>query len=200
MSKTPTIQEIIDYWEVRESECGLAVDWSEAHERCWRCGYERHLQKCHIIPDSLGGSNTPDNLVLLCVECHKENPNVHDKKFMWEWLRKEAQPYYDTYWHIRAAKEFEKIYGRENKFDIAAIEIAKKYNTFPIDIGNMMNEIDKLLEIQSGFYKKALESATVHFGEGNLNTSTRVWCLREAEKLWEEIDARKEDTGKLTAQ
>lgn len=42
MSKRETIKtsiiEIVDYWTGRQDECGLSVDWAEAHERCWRCG------------------------------------------------------------------------------------------------------------------------------------------------------------------
>ena len=35
---TASIDKIVTYWEQRQDECGLAVDWSEARERCWRCG------------------------------------------------------------------------------------------------------------------------------------------------------------------
>ncbi len=45
-------EDIVNYWSRMQDECGLSVDWSEAHERCWRCGYKAKLQKCHIIPDS----------------------------------------------------------------------------------------------------------------------------------------------------
>src|SRR5262249_7661154 len=69
--------------QCREDECGLGVDWSEAEERCWRCGYKSSLQKCHIVPDSLGGAARPSNLVLLCCRCHREAPNVADPRFMW---------------------------------------------------------------------------------------------------------------------
>jgi hypothetical protein len=57
--------EIVQYWEVNTSECGLGVDFAEAHERCWRCGYKLPLERCHIIPASLGGEDTPSNYVLL---------------------------------------------------------------------------------------------------------------------------------------
>ena len=29
--------QIVDYWIGHEDECGLSVDFAEAHERCWRC-------------------------------------------------------------------------------------------------------------------------------------------------------------------
>jgi len=59
-------RDIVDYWSKIKDECLLSVDWSEAETRCWRCGYQKRLQRCHIIPNSLGGKDTPSNLVLLC--------------------------------------------------------------------------------------------------------------------------------------
>ena len=38
-----TIPEIVDYWFSRVYEGDLSVDASEAHERCWRCGYQTKL-------------------------------------------------------------------------------------------------------------------------------------------------------------
>lgn len=46
-------QEIADYWFSRKNESGLSVDESEACERCWRCGCEATLERCHIIANSL---------------------------------------------------------------------------------------------------------------------------------------------------
>ena len=52
-----TKKQIVAYWSSVQDECGLSVDWAEAKDRCWRCGYEKRLQKCHIIPDSIGGKD-----------------------------------------------------------------------------------------------------------------------------------------------
>lgn len=104
-------REIVDYWTSRESECGLGVDWAEADERCWRCGYKSVLHGCHIVPDSLGGPNAPSNLVLLCGRCHREGPNVADARFMWIWMGSTCVPLHDTYWTERGLQEFEKCLG-----------------------------------------------------------------------------------------
>lgn len=50
-----TIQEIVDYWRNILYEGDLSVDWDNADSHCWRCGCEKNLERCHIIPDSLGG-------------------------------------------------------------------------------------------------------------------------------------------------
>ena len=60
-----TKKQIVDYWAEHVSEAGLSIDFSEADKRCWRCGCQRTLERCHIVPDSLGGEDTPSNFVLL---------------------------------------------------------------------------------------------------------------------------------------
>ena len=105
--------EIVAYWETREEEGGLGVDWADADKRCWRCGYPtKRLQRCHIVPRAFGGPYAPENLVLLCRRCHREAPNVDDPRFMWIWLRATCLPFYDLYWTARGAVEFEEMFGR----------------------------------------------------------------------------------------
>ena len=56
---------------------------------CFACLHEYRqwdeLQRCHIIPDCLNGSNNSSNFVLLCRMCHKINPHsIHDDIYlMW---------------------------------------------------------------------------------------------------------------------
>ena len=88
------------YWARHTDESGLSVDFAEAHERCWRCGCRRRLERCHIVPDSLGGEDIPSNFVILCKRCHLDNPNVADPEIMWDWLRAYSVPLYDTFWDI----------------------------------------------------------------------------------------------------
>ena len=91
-------QDIINYWikYIDESD-GMNFDWAEADKVCWRCGCYRKLQRCHIIPDSLGGKDEPCNFVLLCSECHQEAPNVESKTFMWDWIKSYYTPLYNTF-------------------------------------------------------------------------------------------------------
>lgn len=107
------ISEIIDYWIRFEDECDLNFDWSEANTICWRCGCERKLERCHIIPYSLGGKDEPSNFVLLCSECHQEAPNVESKTFMWDWIKSYHCPFYNTFWQKRAIEEYERIYHKD---------------------------------------------------------------------------------------
>lgn len=50
---------------------------------CFACGHFANIERCHIIPLIDGGSNTVENLHLLCRSCHsvsEGNPNY------WQWL------------------------------------------------------------------------------------------------------------------
>lgn len=160
--------EIVDYWFSRIDECGLSVDAAEAHERCWRCGCKRTLERCHIVPASLGGSAEPSNLVLLCHRCHLDNPNVADPEIMWDWIRAYGTSFYDTFWIIQGMKEYEFIYNRslEEEFKTRNIE----------DI----NEFNKII-------KEEMRKATYHFGDPYLNIATIAGVIRMALKKYEEM-------------
>lgn len=155
-------QEIVDYWFSRVDECGLCVDAAEAHERCWRCGCKSSLERCHIIPESLGGKDKPSNLVLLCRRCHVENPNVIDTDIMWDWLRAYGTVFYDTFWIIQGIKEYEFIYQKS------------------------LNEELKSLQIDNNKFKniilEKLRESTFHFGHPYLNSSTLAGIIRMALK------------------
>ena len=109
--KTP-IQEAVKYWAERIDECGLSVNWAEAETHCWRCGCEENLQRCHIIPDPLGGRDEPANIVLLCERCHIHGPNVTDPEIMWDWIKAYSVPFYNTFWCLLGAKEYRFIYKK----------------------------------------------------------------------------------------
>jgi hypothetical protein len=46
-----------------------------------------YLQRCHIVPKSLGGCNCAANLVLLCRKCHKASPDTRDPVHFVTWVR-----------------------------------------------------------------------------------------------------------------
>ena len=107
-----TIEQAVRYWSKHIDESDLSVDWEEADHVCWRCGCSRNLQRCHIVPDSLGGEDRPENIVLLCARCHADGPNVADADIMWDWIKAYKVTFYDTFWNIMGRKEYEFIYGK----------------------------------------------------------------------------------------
>lgn len=165
--KTP-VKEIVEYWSKHQDECGLSVDWSEAHERCWRCGYKKRLQKCHIIPDSLGGKDEPSNLVLLCARCHIDAPNVESKTFMWDWIRANGTSFYNAFWFMRAQKEYEFIYGTSFLEELKARDIISDYDLrlfFNLKIGRSIHHFAHPWNNEStdaGLFRMRLEEYDKH--------------------------------------
>ncbi|KOV79101.1 hypothetical protein ADL03_38160 [Nocardia sp. NRRL S-836] len=156
-------RQIVDHWSGVER---VAVDWSEACERCWRCGYRAALERCRIVPASLGGTDTAANLVLLCGRCHREAPTHADPRYLWRWLRATSVPSHDTYWTIRGWAEFEVIFGRK------PLECFKEA---AVDHGALNAECRALAADE-------FAKTVVHFGEGRLNPSTIACVIAEIEK------------------
>lgn len=169
-----TIEEIVDYWMHHEEEGGLSVDWAEAHERCWRCGCKRGLQRCHIVPHSLGGEDTPSNLALLCGRCHLDNPNVADPEIMWDWIRAYGVSFYDTFWNIHGMIEYEKIYG------VSVHEELKKRN---LATEEGMLEFKEISSVMFG-------QASWHFGDPHFNVATIAGVYRMTFKEYDRQHGR----------
>src|SRR3972149_252426 len=107
----PTKIEIINFWKDKIDEYGILIDCGEPS--CWACGFhydakydirnsnaswqdisecwkKMPLQRCHIVPKSLGGSNEPINLFLMCSECHDLAPDTAIKEIFFEWVKKQS--------------------------------------------------------------------------------------------------------------
>ena len=183
-----TISQAVDYWSKRIDECGLSVDWAEAHTHCWRCGCERNLERCHIIPDSLGGEDAPRNIVLLCKRCHADGPNVTDPEIMWDWIKAYGVPFYNTFWSILGMKEYQFIYKTSYAKDLADILAAANLEADD----QVLGEIKEIIHEEMG-------KAGVHFGHPYLNTATmaginRIVLKTFAEKYNVEFPIKREET------
>lgn len=129
----PSKIEIFEYWKDRLDQLGFFVDWGEPS--CWVCGFHYRtkydikrsnspwyqvlkcwekipLQRCHIVPRSLGGSNKPDNIFLMCRECHDTQPNSSIPEIFFEWAR--SQNFYK--------REFGKILAATDAFAVVGAD------------------------------------------------------------------------------
>jgi hypothetical protein len=68
----PPVQAIADYLGLDEAICLI----------CWQTPVER----AHVVPQSLGGSNDMRNFALLCPRHHREAPDVADAEAFWSWV------------------------------------------------------------------------------------------------------------------
>lgn len=161
------ISDIVGYWFSKVDESDLSVDAAEAHERCWRCGCKRNLERCHIVPAALGGKDEAANLVLLCKSCHAENPNTTDVEIMWDWIKAYNVPFYDTFWNIRGMQEYRFIYKKSIREELEDLGL---YN-----IESIEKEFEQILS-------KVNEEVSVHFGQPYLNIATIAGMYRMALK------------------
>jgi len=165
-----TRREIVEYWFSRVYEGDLSVDAAEAHERCWRCGCKKALERCHIVPDSLGGKDEPENLVLLYKRCHADDPNVSDPEVMWDWIKAYKVPFYDTFWGIMGMREYEFIYHKTVMKEIRDMKLFSPDQEEELE--NAMKEIMREVAAMTSY----------HFGQPYMNTATVAGGYRMALK------------------
>ena len=163
-----TITQAIDYWISNEDELNLSIDWEEASNHCWRCGCENNLDRCHIIPDALGGEDHPSNIVLLCKRCHSEGPNVNDKQIMWDWIRAYRIPWYDTFWMARGMIEYKFIYKKAVSQEIIDI----------LERANIKIEPHKIKDLLDEIHEPIINEASIHFGQPYFNSATIAGLIR----------------------
>jgi hypothetical protein len=107
MDDLPLKGQIVDHWKDRLPGLDITIDWRQPG--CWACGFHygaRYaikrpdsswheilrcwdnipLQRCHIVPRSLGGTNEAANLFLMCRECHDLAPNTSIPEIFFEWV------------------------------------------------------------------------------------------------------------------
>lgn len=74
--------------ELVGEDCFLNIIDEDYKEKiCYACGKDCNPQRAHIIPDSLGGEPNPDNMFLLCVSCHQNNPDTIYKDMFFKYIK-----------------------------------------------------------------------------------------------------------------
>jgi HNH endonuclease len=156
-----TAMSISSYWSGQRCESEMGCDWEESCKRCWRCGGERPLQRCHIVSASSGGPDEPWNYVLLCSICHAEAPAVEEPGEIWTWITSTSR-YFDNghhsllYWWELQQGLMDELRSRVSEAAIRHIE-------------------------ESGLYRvliaEAFRRATTH--AGRYSESSLRWVIRK---------------------
>ena len=175
-----TKEAIADYWlNSEEMDWGLMfIEPEDAHERCWYCGRKTsRLERCHIVPDSLGGKPEPSNMVLLCHSCHLEAPNVSYKEAMLDWLYtswdKSFLGLYETHQIYNHLKYYEDTYKSNylNDLNSALFSIYKMNpNKF---------SVDKITEWVKKIITEEVHKSSNHWGQYYYNDSTSSFTYRK---------------------
>lgn len=90
---------LIDYYEPKCWCCGKYIDFGRTEEQYYKIlnsdkphkvwdmpVVKSHLNRCHIIPFALGGSDDPSNLFLMCKNCHKDSPDITIPKYFFKYI------------------------------------------------------------------------------------------------------------------
>jgi hypothetical protein len=143
----PKPKAIYDYWTIglgkntllekgieipEQFRLGDDVKRSEKVLACFACG-DHEVQRCHIFPLTKGGTNTVENLHLLCPSCHVESELLVGDLY-WRWLKYQ----FDTEWEPFT----EHIHQRRVKLGYDEKEFFRLLND---------KEIDKALEYAVSF-------------------------------------------------
>lgn len=99
--------------------------------------------------------------MLLYKRCHIDGPNVTDPEIMWDWIKAYSVPFYDMFWGVLGAKEYQFIYKKSVAQEVR--DILEAANA-PYDETTEA----KLKELR----QEAEESAGIHFGHPYYNTAT----------------------------
>lgn len=63
---------VVELWGGQIDECGFPIDWSEGHERCWRCAETFTGSELKKGPFYTIGTNIHGYQILLCAACQPE--------------------------------------------------------------------------------------------------------------------------------
>lgn len=84
----PKKRAILEYWQYNHTLLGHTKngeEWGVEENECFACGnFLRGLHRAHINPLILGGSNSADNIHLLCPSCHAESEGINN---YWNWIK-----------------------------------------------------------------------------------------------------------------
>lgn len=150
--------------------------WQE-DEGCFICGLKR-VERAHIVPYSLGGSNEPTNYALLCSMHHEDAPDVGTRAFFEAWLERSKRTPYEVARARLAVADALELWGHDDPED-------------GIDSLGPFNLVMGYLHLRLGEdafrtrWKTALEAAQVKLGgvgvhSGRFSHGTRVLIMRHA--------------------
>ena len=165
MKKT-WVKECWEYHSQHVSELDVAVDWGDWESdssMCWCCGHRGKLQKCHIIPRSLGGSEKPENIVPLCAQCHDDAPDVQDKEFMFQWIK-------------------------QNQNGLSGLGAGRYYHLVDLFVARTAGMPFDPVKFKDCL-RKAYSLTSFHFSQSNagmkMKRSTREWVFNKAFDMYE---------------
>lgn len=119
------------------------IEHDLATHSCWGCGYcgqSFRPSRAHIKAVVFGGTYDPENYILLCDVCHREQPDAVSLEVLFEWLiRREA-------WLVRSMRKIHEISDAIQSISKkrGAEDMVEKYCDM-LDLKNPVNHITEVL-------------------------------------------------------
>jgi len=147
-----------------DDPCCFACGWfSERWKggRSSKMAWERaRLERAHIVPAGLDGSNEADNIILLCSPCHEESPDWFNPWEMALWISKRPE---------RPSSEMEHV----NTW-IDAFNEVPQFKEMLGELGAIDGGVDTVLAAM----RKSLGGAVVHGSGVGLRKATMMAIAR----------------------
>ncbi|MFB7785987.1 HNH endonuclease [Streptomyces vinaceus] len=182
----PPVRAIADYLGLDEPICLI----------CWQAPVER----AHVVPESLGGSNDVRNFALLCPRHHREAPDVADAEAFWSWVDYACERDGHMKWEGVEPETLAKaeslglpidtsgpVRKSLRHFDRVRDELVRHYGWSPEDFaggyhwGALMDEFHTVMDA----------ATSTHFNVAK-KASTEAWALEVARRRLKEGTAERE--------
>jgi hypothetical protein len=128
-----------------DEECDIVLDDNIDPFTAW--DKAKYLERCHIVPRSMGGPDKASNLVLLCKKCHKSSPDLLKKKYMKKWIIKPQSHVKQSMVRLNSCKKKHLRFASENMEDY--FEFYHSNSSFHVGADTAANHIPLIKE----FYK-----------------------------------------------
>lgn len=178
---------VVDFGEPVCWACGKPVvgdyekssqeDKSVDYKRLWNDRRVKNgLNRCHIIPGSFGGTDSPDNLFLLCPSCHTLSPDTRNRRSFLRWVFE--QRYYYSFDSCSPNSFFQKVSTELKTRGIGDIHTVISLLDRDIDYG----DLDDFLKNNAGTHCTAcVESTRVCAVADYLQKKLLENCLKEVD-------------------
>lgn len=172
-------------WINDESDKGL--------QKIWNCKISRHyLQRAHIKPKMLGGEDKPENLFLLCGECHKNSPDLSNPKMFLSYIydcRTSNRYFGNQFPWIVALQEAQETLRRVYGIKIGVFDDINS----TIKIGYQSGSISESSRVYS-LIATALSNKTEL--RSDLEDMFKKYIYSKIQELKDSINTEKDDTSK----
>lgn len=90
-SSMPSLRKIHEYWSFKNKRLYEKEDFwwvsdcfDDGEPRCYACG-SQGIERCHILAYVIGGTNSVENIHLLCKSCHSYSEILDGERY-WAWI------------------------------------------------------------------------------------------------------------------